>query len=83
MIKSVHVFVNGMCVVFDEAGQQMSQYQGPWNEKKSQILADAPPSATFNLSQWREWSQPIGPNVAERISINIAVDSESGEGEKV
>lgn len=71
MIKAVHVFMNGMCMVFDETGQQMSDYQGPWNEVKAKILAAAVPETTFDLSQWQEWTQAVASTVIKRISIEV------------
>jgi len=36
-----------MVIVFDEHGEQMPEYQGPYKEVKEKVLADAPPEAIF------------------------------------
>lgn len=36
-IKSVYVFPNGMCAVFDTNGQQWAELQGEWDEKRKEV----------------------------------------------
>lgn len=38
---------NGMVMVFDQHGQQMPDYQGPWEEMRDKILADKPAGVTI------------------------------------
>lgn len=47
MIKSVIKAEKGMVVVFDEKGEQITEYQGEYEEVKEKILRDAPPDAVF------------------------------------
>jgi hypothetical protein len=62
MIKSVYLFTNRNCLVFDEDGQQMPEFQGGiscyrLNRKKAQIVADK--GQEFFLSRYQKWAQPI------------------------
>jgi hypothetical protein len=52
MIRDVYAFQNGMCMVFDEKGQQMPDYQGPTDEVRDKILADATPETIFHSAVW-------------------------------
>jgi hypothetical protein len=36
-IKTVMIFQNGLCAVFNEAGRQMPEYQGRWDKMESAI----------------------------------------------
>ena len=47
MIKTVIKTESGMCMVFDVQGEQIAEYQGPWEEIKEEILRDASPSAVI------------------------------------
>lgn len=47
MIKTVIKTENDMVIVFDEKGEQIPEYQGPYEEVKEKILRDAPPDAIF------------------------------------
>ena len=38
-ITSVYAFGNGMCMVFDQHGQQMPEYQGRTEEMRERIRA--------------------------------------------
>lgn len=51
IIANVISFANGNVMVFDQNGQQMSEYQGCYADKKENILKDAPPSAVFTRAQ--------------------------------
>ena len=59
MIKKVVLWSNGMVMVFDEAGEQMSEYQGPFRTKRKQILEDAPEGTEFNIGTWQEGTVPM------------------------
>jgi hypothetical protein len=48
IIKSVIKAPNGMVLVFDGKGVQISKYQGQYEKVKPRILKDAPPSAVFS-----------------------------------
>ncbi len=48
VIKSVIKSHNGMILVFDEKGEQISEYQGQYEEVKESILRDAPTDAAFS-----------------------------------
>lgn len=47
MIKTVIRTSNDMVIVFDERGEQIPEYQGPYEEVKDKILRDASPDAIF------------------------------------
>ena len=47
MIKNVIKSERGIVIVFDEDGEQLSEYQGLYEEVKDKILRDAPPGAAF------------------------------------
>jgi len=47
MIKSVFKTVSGMVMVFNEHGEQIPKYQGPYEAVKESILRDAPEDAEF------------------------------------
>lgn len=47
MIHGVIKTERGLVVVYDEKGEQMSEYQGQYEEVKEKILRDAPPEAVF------------------------------------
>jgi hypothetical protein len=48
MIQKIIRLKNDMVMVFDEEGEQMPEYQGPYDEVRDRILADAPAGAIFN-----------------------------------
>jgi len=47
VIKAVFKFANGMVAVFDENGEQLPKYQGPYEAVKADILRDASAEAEF------------------------------------
>lgn len=47
MIKSVIKSEKGMVMVFDENGEQVTEYQGMYEEVKEKILRHAPSDASF------------------------------------
>ena len=47
MIKTVFKWRNGMVMVFDEEGEQITKYQGQYEDVKEHVLEDAPPDAVF------------------------------------
>ncbi len=54
MIKAVIRCPNKMVIVFDERGEQISEYQGQYEEVKESILKDAPLNAVFgHLSDFK------------------------------
>jgi hypothetical protein len=48
MIKTVIRIKNNMVMVFDDAGEQIPDYQGYYDQVKEKILAEAPAGAVFN-----------------------------------
>jgi len=48
MIQKIIRLKNDMVMVFDEEGEQMPEYQGPYGDVRDRILADAPAGAVFN-----------------------------------
>ena len=48
MIKKIIRLNNDMVMVFDEKGEQMPEYQGPYTDVRDRILEDAPAGAVFN-----------------------------------
>lgn len=69
VIRSVWIFLNGMCMVFGDDTQQRTDLQGPWNEKKTEILSLTNEYTVFELAQWDGWKQPLTKDQATRISI--------------
>lgn len=49
MIKSVIKSQKGMVLVFNEKGEQVPEYQGPYEQIREKVLADAPPEAVFGI----------------------------------
>lgn len=47
MIRAAIKFQNSMVVVLDKDGEQLSKYQGRYEDVKESILKDAPPGAVF------------------------------------
>ena len=47
MIRNVIRMQNDHVLVFDESGEQLSQYQGEYKRVKDKILRDAPAGARF------------------------------------
>ena len=47
MIKTIIRLKNDMVMVFDAEGEQVSEYQGQYEDVKGSILRDAPPDAVF------------------------------------
>ena len=47
MIKTVIKCPNNMVMVFDREGEQIPQYQGQYEEVKTNILKDAPLNTVF------------------------------------
>jgi hypothetical protein len=48
VIKTVIRIKNDMVLVFDEAGEQMPEFQGHYPDVKARILANAPEGSVFN-----------------------------------
>jgi hypothetical protein len=48
MIQKIIRLKNDMVMVFDEEGEQMPEYQGPYDDVRDRIMADAPGGAVFN-----------------------------------
>ena len=47
MIKTVIRLKDDMVMVFDDRGEQMTAYQGPYDRVREKVLKDAPPDAVF------------------------------------
>ena len=47
MIKTVVRSQSNMVMVFDKEGEQISEYQGQYEDIKESILTDAPPDTIF------------------------------------
>ena len=55
MIASVTLWSNGMVMVFNEKGEQMTDYQGKFKEKKKAILKATKGQPTkFWIGKWHE-----------------------------
>lgn len=55
MVKDVYLFTNGRLVVFDDAGQQIPDLQGPLTEeKKKQIEAQFYDGTRITFSRWKK-----------------------------
>jgi hypothetical protein len=55
VITDVMRWENGMVMVFDQFGEQMSDYQGPWDEMKEKIERDKP--ADVSVGGPQKWSR--------------------------
>lgn len=64
MIKTVIRLKNDMVLVFDENGEQITQYQGYYQDVKDKIIADAPPGSIFN--HW--YGHSLKPRVISGIA---------------
>lgn len=53
MITDVYVFDNKMVMTFDEHGQQVASHQGPYDECKDKLVADAP-EAAYHYGRYRQ-----------------------------
>lgn len=52
-LKDVYLFTNGMVLVFDERGQQVSERQGPLeSEQKEKILSELTENARITFSRF-------------------------------
>ena len=49
MIKTVIKSNDGMVIVFDEQGEQISEYQGRYEDVRDRLIKEAPPGARFVL----------------------------------
>ena len=47
MVKNVIRAANNMVIAFDEQGNQMTEYQGPYEEVKEKIIADLGAEAAY------------------------------------
>jgi len=47
MLKTVVWMKNDLIMVFDERGEQLSAYQGKYDEVREGVIRDAPPDAVF------------------------------------
>ena len=47
MIKTVIKAANNMVIAFDEKGNQMTEYQGPYEDVKRKIMTDFGSEAAF------------------------------------
>lgn len=52
MITNVILWQNGMVMVFDEQGQQISEYQGRHENVRDLIISNAPADAHFFRGEW-------------------------------
>ncbi len=59
MIQKIIRLKSDMVMVFDEHGEQMPEYQGPYTDVRDKILEDAPAGAVFN-----HW---FGHNIKPRV----------------
>jgi hypothetical protein len=59
MIKSVIRCLNDVVMVFDEDDEQITEYQGRYEDVKERILMDAPPGAMFG--NWLDHKSDIAP----------------------
>ena len=57
MIKSVIRCPNNMVLVFDEDDEQVSEYQGKYEEVRERILRDAPADTLFGF--WFDYETDI------------------------
>lgn len=59
MINQVIRWSNDNVMVFDERGEQIPEFQGPYAEVRIKILAHAPKSAKFFHGDWPTVENPV------------------------
>lgn len=55
MILNIRIYLNGMCIVFDENGKQIPELQGPFGEAApliSKALHEQTVNAGIYFSEW-------------------------------
>jgi len=52
VIKCVIKTQNGMVLIFDDKGEQISEYQGQYEQVRVYILRDAPANTVFSNEEW-------------------------------
>lgn len=68
-IRSVHLWTNGLTMVFDAFGQQMPEHQGPWLTHLPAILAAADGDTRWTIGSWRRGAIDI-----ERAEVECLLD---------
>ena len=44
------IFPDGLCAVFDAAGNQLTEYQGYWDDVAVRLMSDVPDGAEFRVA---------------------------------
>ena len=52
-IKRVDIFTNGLVAVFDNNGEQLTNFQGQWSDKGFQILEASEIETEFYITKWK------------------------------
>ena len=50
LIQEIMIFPDGFCAVFNAKGDQLSQYQGFWDDVGSKLMQAAPDSAKISIA---------------------------------
>ena len=62
-ISQVIKWANGMVMVFDKNGEQISEYQGKYVSVKSKILKNATNETKFYYGQWGFGKTEVRKNI--------------------
>jgi hypothetical protein len=60
--KQMWLFTNRNCLVFDENGEQITEYQRAitcYTLNKKMAKQACEEASEFHIGQWREWEHPI------------------------
>jgi len=59
MIIKVVKWSNGMVTVFDQFGRQLPEFQGEWEEKKTQIKRYSNRYTKYYKGEWHETAEEV------------------------
>lgn len=71
----VMLWMNGMVMVFNSAGEQLPDYQGRWTYALPKLLAQ--PTAkliTWKVGVWKEWLEPVTLEQVSTLARVFTVD---------
>jgi hypothetical protein len=52
ILRNCYRFQNGMVMAFDQNGEQVPEYQGPWHEVRNKLIRDYP-NVVIQSAVWR------------------------------
>lgn len=74
----VYLWSNGMVMVFDIHGQ-VEVLQGPLEEVRERVLAEAPDGSTFHFGVWRHRAIEVPREQWARLRYDHATSESSGD----